>query len=97
MLIDAVIDAGTVRELQGAALQSMIEASSLSDEWRTAATAIADTLNPQHRVFEPEVLAAAVKDLQAVLPELLLTYGAAADSGLALEEKAHDRASVEQA
>ena len=60
-LIDAVIDGGTRQELIGAALQSMIEASDLPAEWRTAAAEIADGLNPNHRSFEPEVLEAAVK------------------------------------
>ena len=97
MLIDAVVDGRTTQELLGAALQSTIEAADLSDGWWTAATEIADVLNPNHREFEPEVLAAAVKDLQAGLPELLLTHGAAADSGLVPEEEGvGDAASNEQ-
>jgi hypothetical protein len=87
MFIDAVIQPHTVREIQGAALQAMIAAADLSDSWRKAATEIAEALNPGHREFEPEVIEAAMRSLKAVLPELLLTHGAASDSGLLSEEE----------
>ena len=87
MFIDAVIQPHTVREIQGAALQAMIAAADLSDGWRIAATEIAEALNPGHREFEPEVIEAAMRSLKAVLPELLLTHGAASDSGLLSEEE----------
>ena len=73
MLLDAVVEGQTARELRGAALRMMIEESDLSGWWRAEGAKIADAFDPHHREFEPDAMEAAKKDTENWLREFVLS------------------------